>query len=103
MNKQCKQKNGKLPAKLAVTNCWELFYVDLSGPYTLKGKGSAQIDCMCVTMINPATSWFEIVELPVSKLSLLDISKGTKGHTDNNARKHERLPNFDMLHAFELI
>ena len=28
---------------------------------------------MCVTMIDPATSWFEIVELPVSKLEELDI------------------------------
>jgi hypothetical protein len=28
---------------------------------------------MYVTMIDPATSWFEIVELPVSKLEELDI------------------------------
>ena len=106
VNKQCKQKNGKMPAKLVVTNCWEVFCVDLIGPYTLKGKGGTQIDFMCVTMLNPATSWFEIVELPVSKPSLLDISKGTKGCKGNNACKHERLPNFDTLtpaHAFELI
>jgi hypothetical protein len=28
---------------------------------------------MCVTMIDPATSWFEIVELPISKPQQLDI------------------------------
>jgi hypothetical protein len=38
--------------------------VDLIGPYTLKGKDGSSIDFMCLTMINPATSWFEIVELP---------------------------------------
>jgi hypothetical protein len=34
------------------------------GPYTLKGKDGLSIDFMCLTMINPTTSWFEIVELP---------------------------------------
>jgi hypothetical protein len=36
----------------------------LIGPYTVKGKDGSSIDFMCLTMINPATSWFEIVELP---------------------------------------
>ncbi len=44
---------------------WEALCVDLVGPYTLKGKDSTQIDFMCLTMIDPASSWFEIVELPV--------------------------------------
>eukprot|EP00804_Cyclotella_cryptica_P015016 CCRYP_000603-RA/>CCRYP_000603-RA protein AED:0.40 eAED:0.42 QI:0/0/0/1/0/0/3/0/333 len=57
-------KYGKLPTKLAITNPWEALCVDLIGPYTLKGKDKTQIDFMCVTMIDPATSWFEIVELP---------------------------------------
>jgi hypothetical protein len=39
--------------------------VDLIGPLTLKGKDNKQIDFMALTMINPASSWFEIVELPV--------------------------------------
>jgi hypothetical protein len=38
--------------------------VDLIGPYTLKGKYGSSIYFMCLTMIDPATSWFEIVELP---------------------------------------
>jgi hypothetical protein len=33
--------------------------------YTLKGKDNSQIDFMALTMINPAYSWFEIMELPV--------------------------------------
>jgi hypothetical protein len=43
---------------------WKALCVDLIGPYTLKGKDGSSIDFMCLTMINPATSWFEIVELP---------------------------------------
>ncbi len=39
--------------------------MDLVGPYTLKGKDGSAIDFMALTMINPASSWFEIVELPL--------------------------------------
>eukprot|EP00804_Cyclotella_cryptica_P013866 CCRYP_002396-RA/>CCRYP_002396-RA protein AED:0.37 eAED:0.47 QI:0/0/0/1/0/0/3/0/440 len=70
VNKRRQIKYGKLPLKLAITN-WEALCVDLIGPYTLKGKDKTQIDFMCVTMIDPATSWFEIVELPVSQLRSL--------------------------------
>ncbi len=43
---------------------WRALCVDLFGPYTLNGKDGSSIDFMCLTMIDPATSWFEIVELP---------------------------------------
>jgi hypothetical protein len=33
----------------------------------LKGKDNLQIDFMALTMINPASSWFEIAELPIVK------------------------------------
>jgi hypothetical protein len=39
--------------------------VDHIGPYTFKGKDGTVIDFMAFTMINPKTSWFEIVELPL--------------------------------------
>jgi hypothetical protein len=41
--------------------------VDLIGPYTLKGKDGSAIDFMALTMIDPASSWFEKVELPLVK------------------------------------
>ncbi len=50
--------------KLVITTPWEALCVDLIGPYTLNGKDGSSIDFMCLTMIDPATSWFEIVELP---------------------------------------
>ena len=32
----------------------------------LRGKDGSEIEFMCLTMLDPDTSWFEIVELPVS-------------------------------------
>ncbi len=64
-NKKRKLKYGHLPAKTVIRIPWEALCVDLIGPYTLKGKDGSQIDFMALTMIDPASSWFEIVELPV--------------------------------------
>ncbi len=65
INKRRSQKYGHLPPKTVETNPWECLCVDLIGPYILKGKDSLQIDFMSLTMINPASSWFKIAELPV--------------------------------------
>jgi hypothetical protein len=57
--------------------------VDLIGPYTLRGKDGTEIDFMCLTMIDPASSWFEIVELPVATLATPSQqgNTGTETHT----------------------
>ena len=68
-NKRSKYKYGKLPTKIAQTRPCKTLFVDLVGPYTLKGKDGTEVDFMCLTMIDPATSWFEIVELPVVEAS----------------------------------
>jgi hypothetical protein len=64
VNKRHSQKYGHVPPKLVITTPWEALCVDLIGPYTLNNKDDSSIDFMCLTMINPATSWFEMVELP---------------------------------------
>ena len=69
VNKRYQQKYGKLPTKLVASKPWETLCLDLIGPYTLKGKDGTDIDFMCVTMIDPATSWFEIVELLVTEFN----------------------------------
>ncbi len=51
--------------KTIISNTCECSCVNLIGPYTLKGKDNLQIDFMALTMIDPASSWFEIMELPV--------------------------------------
>jgi hypothetical protein len=63
VNKRHSQKYGHVPPKLVITTPWEALCVDLIGPYTLNGKDGSSIDFMCLTTIDPATSWFEIVEL----------------------------------------
>jgi hypothetical protein len=65
--KRWSQKYGHLPPKTVRIIPWECLCVDLIGPYTLKGKDDLQIDFMALTMIKPASSWFEIAELPVVK------------------------------------
>jgi hypothetical protein len=65
INKRRSQKYGHLPSKTNYTIPWECSCVDLIGPYTLKGKDNLQIDFMALSMINPASSWFKIAELPV--------------------------------------
>ncbi len=72
--------------------------MDLIGPYTLKGKDKTQIDFMCITMIDPATCWFEIVELPISQHKL-DIPKGTKGHKGKEKQIQSKQPYFDKTSA----
>ena len=64
-SKSRKQQYGLLPTKAAETIPWRTLCVDLIGPYTLKGLDGTSVDFMCLTMIDPATSWFELVELPV--------------------------------------
>jgi hypothetical protein len=41
--------------------------VDLIGPYNLKSKDGTIIDFMTLTIINPATSWFKVMELPLAR------------------------------------
>ncbi len=73
--------------------------MDLIGPYTLMGKGGTQIDFMYVTMIDPATSWFEIMELLVSQLNESDIPMGTQGHKGSLTHKQKKEPYFDKTSA----
>ncbi len=58
------QKLGIIPPKEnAEIVPWETLCIDLIGPYTF-GEGEKRITLHCLTMIDPATGWFEIVEIP---------------------------------------
>jgi hypothetical protein len=67
VNKRWKHKHRDLPAKLVIGTPWECLCVDLISPYTIKGKGSSLIDFMALTMIDPTSSWFEIMKSPLIK------------------------------------
>ncbi len=53
---------------------------------------------MCITMINPETSWFEIVALPISQQEL-DIPKSTKGQQGKDTHIQSKQPYFDKVSA----
>jgi hypothetical protein len=76
VNKRHSLKYGHVRPKLVITTPWKALCVDLVGPYTLKGKDGSSINFMCLTMINPTTSWFKIVELPTVRVT---VPKGGKG------------------------
>ena len=97
VNKKRQKQYGKLPTKQVITKPWQTLCVDLICPYTIKGKDKSEIDFMCLTMIDPATSWFEIVELPVVELSAT-IAQDTKGRKGKRKR-HDTEPYFDKSSA----
>jgi hypothetical protein len=60
-NKRRQKKYGLLPpTKLAEAIPWDKLCVNLIVPYTIRRKGNTDLICRCVTMIDPATCWFEI-------------------------------------------
>ena len=42
---------------------WHTLCIDLIGPYEF-GKGKTAVKLHCMTMIDPATGWFEMVDIP---------------------------------------
>ena len=65
------QKGGKayglLPAKKTPEVIpWHTLCIDLVGPYSF-GKKENLVELHCLTMIDPATGWFEIIEIPNRK------------------------------------
>ena len=84
---------GNIPTKLVITTPWEALCVDLIGPYTLKGNDGTEIDFMCLTMIDPASSWFEIVELLITTDAAIPLDK--KGQKGTKTHNTTRLPYFD--------
>jgi len=99
VNKHKQHRYGKLPTKLAITKRWEAFCVDLIGLYTLKANSRTQIDFTGITMIDPATSWFEIVELLVSQLPEVDVPMGIKGQEGKDTHIQSKQPYFDKSSA----
>jgi hypothetical protein len=62
-------KRGILPPKKAEVIPWETLCIDLIGPYEIpapdksKKRPANAITLHCLTMIDPATGWFEIAEI----------------------------------------
>ncbi len=84
--KRHSQKYGHLLPKLVISTHWRALCVDLIGPYTLKGKDGSSFDFMCLTMIDPATSWLQIVELPTVDLetTVPPVGKDKRSHVETH-------------------
>jgi len=74
LGKKRKRKYGDIPPKDAETVPWRTVCVDCVGPYTIKGNDGQAQEFMCLTMIDPATGWFEVVELPT-----IEVEKEVNG------------------------
>jgi hypothetical protein len=72
--KQAK-KYGLLPEKDVEAMPWDRLCVDLIGPYNIKSnvKGIKIPPLKCITMIDPATSWFEIKQYDDKKSITIEI------------------------------
>ena len=89
-----RRKYGHLPPKsVKDLTPWETVHIDLVGPYTLTAKQSVpggttiekDLHLTCMTMIDPVTGWFEIVEVPYYNID--DIkSKGQQSIDKTSAR-----------------
>jgi hypothetical protein len=64
------KKYGKLPEKTANIKPWETVCVDLIGPYPI-GKGKDETILHAMTMIDPATGWFEIAHIPQKRADVV--------------------------------
>ena len=76
-------KYGHLPAKEAEFEPWEVLCVDTIGPYKIRIRNSKHdFELRCLTMIDPATGWFEMVRLPdktaISVAQLAEITWFTR-------------------------
>jgi len=85
INQKRSLKYGHLPYKIVISTPWEALCVDLIGPYTLKGKDNSSIDFMALTMIDPASSWLEVVEVPtITRL----MTRKVNGKERTNRRRN---------------
>ena len=71
INKRNKKKYGHLPEKDAEATPWDKLCVDLIGPYTITRKKKKDLTLWCVTMIDPATGWFEMQTLPSKRADIV--------------------------------
>ena len=73
------QKYGLLPPRNPQVVPWHTLCIDLIGPYTFGDpEKKNHVKLWCLTMIDPATGWFEIAEIPTKRadfvINILEFS-----------------------------
>ena len=64
-------KYGLLPVKEAELVPWERVCVDLIGPYTVTLEKRQKRKLWAITMIDPATGWFDISEIQTKSADVI--------------------------------
>ena len=67
MTKSSSKKYGHLPTKEPEVIPWEFLCVDMINLYKIKRKKKKPLQLWYVTMIDLATGWFEIKDVPGTK------------------------------------
>ena len=98
-HKPRKRKYGKLPARsVGELIPWQTVHTDLIGPYSITAKQfqtdgtivEKELSLTCMTMIDPVTGWFEIVEIP--SYIVVDIkNKNLQESIDKSSARVSRL------------
>ena len=65
--KTTNQKYGKLPPREAEINTWDTLCVNLIGSNMITRKGKTALKLLCLTIIDPATGWSKIAQIPNKK------------------------------------
>ena len=75
--KASRKKYGHLPPKEFSDVPWDTLCVDLIGPYTVTTSTGKEITLLAMTMCDPATGWFEIVEVKnrASKTTAINLDR----------------------------
>ena len=90
-----RHKYGHLPPKqIGRLTPWKTVHVDLIGPYAIHIRQvtieekiiEKEVKLMCMTMIDPASGWFEIAEVPSIDIEELK-SKGNHQLIDKTSRR----------------
>jgi hypothetical protein len=64
VSKKQKKKYGHLPPKIAEVIPWKRVNIDIVGPYTVRTPDKKKHVWQAMTMIDPATGWFEVAYIP---------------------------------------
>ena len=65
--KKARKKYGHLPPKTFKDDPWDTVCIDQIGPYTVINQHGRELTLNAMTMCDPATGWFEIVEVKDKK------------------------------------
>ena len=93
-----KRKYGHVPAKTIEDLVpWRTVHTDLIGPYSITAKQiqpggdikEIELKLTAMTMVDPATGWFEIVEVPY--YSIEDVINNENAYIDKSSARISRL------------